>query len=128
MTANRRDESILDVPISIEAFTQETLDQKGIRNIEDLARYTPGMQLNQGFSNIKYLAIRGLQSSVGATMTGIYIDDTPIHIRSLVLMTFFYPARYDLERVEVLRGPQGTLFGSSAMGGARSASSRASRT
>lgn len=118
VTATRRDVSILDVPLSIEAFSQEMLDQKGIRNIEDLARYTPGMSLSQGFSNIKYISIRGLSSSVGATMTGIYIDDTPIHIRSLVLMTFFYPALYDLERVEVLRGPQGTLFGSSAMGGA----------
>jgi iron complex outermembrane receptor protein len=118
VTARKREETIFDVPISIEAFSQELLDQKGIRNIEDLARYTPGMNLSQGFSNIKYISIRGLSSSVGATMTGIYIDDTPIHIRSLVLMTFFYPALYDLERVEVLRGPQGTLFGSSAMGGA----------
>jgi iron complex outermembrane receptor protein len=118
VTATRRAESLLDVPISIAAYSQETLDQKGIRSVEDLVRNTPGVNLTQGFSGIRYIAIRGLQSSVGATMTGIYIDDTPVHIRSLVLMSFFSPALYDLERVEVLRGPQGTLFGSSAMGGA----------
>lgn len=118
VTATRREETVLDVPLSIAAYSQDTLDQKGIRNVEDLARNTPGVTLSQGFSGIRYIAIRGLQSSVGATMTGIYIDDTPIHIRSLVLMSFASPALYDLERVEILRGPQGTLFGSSAMGGA----------
>jgi iron complex outermembrane receptor protein len=118
VTATRRDESILNVPLSIAAFSQETLDIKGIRDIEDLARNTPGLSLSQGFSGIKYLAIRGLVSSVGATMTGVYLDDTPIQVRSLVLQTNFYPALYDLERVEVLRGPQGTLFGAGAMGGA----------
>lgn len=118
VTATRREETVLDVPLSIAAYSQDTLDQKGIRNVEDLARNTPGVNLTQGFSGIRYIAIRGLQSSVGATMTGIYIDDTPIHIRSLVLMSFAAPALYDLERVEILRGPQGTLFGSSAMGGA----------
>jgi iron complex outermembrane receptor protein len=118
VTATRREESLLKVPASIGAFTQETLDQKGIRNIEDLARITPGLSISQGFSGIKYIAIRGLSSSVGATMTGVYLDDTPVQVRSLVLSTNFYPALYDLERVEVLRGPQGTLFGAGAMGGA----------
>jgi outer membrane receptor protein involved in Fe transport len=118
VTATRREQSILDVPMSVAAFSQETLDNKGIRNIEDIARITPGLTISQGFSGIKYIAIRGLSSSVGATMTGLYIDDTPIQVRSLVLMTNFYPALYDLERVEVLRGPQGTLFGAGAMGGA----------
>src|SRR5690606_23119324 len=72
VTATRRAESLLDVPISIAAYSQETLDRKGIRSVEDLARNTPGVNLTQGFSGIRYIAIRGLQSSVGATMTGIY--------------------------------------------------------
>lgn len=118
VTATRREESVFEVPVSIAAYSQESLDQKGVRNIEDLARITPGLSISQGFSGIKYIAIRGLSSSVGATMTGVYIDDTPIQVRSLVLSTNFYPALYDLERVEVLRGPQGTLFGAGAMGGA----------
>ncbi len=118
VTATRRDESALNVPVSLAAYSQEKLDVKGIRNIEDLARITPGLTISQGFSGIKYIGIRGLSSSVGATMTGVYLDDTPVQVRSLVLSTNFYPALYDLERVEVLRGPQGTLFGAGAMGGA----------
>ncbi|WP_447761164.1 TonB-dependent receptor [Sphingopyxis panaciterrae] len=118
MTATRREESLLDVPVSITAYNQQSLDLKGIKNIEDLARMTPGVSINQGTFGIKYLVIRGLSSSVGATMNGVYIDDTPVQVRSVSLTSNFYPAMFDLERVEVLRGPQGTLFGAGAMGGA----------
>ncbi|WP_234715818.1 TonB-dependent receptor [Sphingopyxis macrogoltabida] len=118
VTATRRDESILSAPLSITAYSQESLDTKGVRNMEDLARMTPGVSINQGTFGIKYLVIRGLSSSVGATMNGVYIDDTPVQVRSVSLTTNFYPAMFDLERVEVLRGPQGTLFGAGAMGGA----------
>ncbi|WP_206435798.1 TonB-dependent receptor [Tsuneonella rigui] len=118
VTATRREESILDVPISLEAYGQDELDLKGARGIEDIARITPGVTIEQGLGGAQYIAIRGLFSTVGATMTGVYIDDTPVQVRSLVLAANFYPAIFDLDRVEVLRGPQGTLFGAGAMGGA----------
>jgi iron complex outermembrane receptor protein len=118
VTATRREETILDVPISMAAYTQQALNQKGVRNIEDLARITPGLSIMQGFSGIKYISIRGVESRWGATTTGVYIDETPVQVRSLSVSTNFYPALFDLERVEVLRGPQGTLFGAGAMGGA----------
>jgi outer membrane receptor protein involved in Fe transport len=118
VTATRREETVLKTPVSMEAYSQEKLDIKGVRNIEDLARMTPGVSINQGTFGIKYLVVRGLTSSVGQTMNGVYIDDTPVQVRSVSLTTNFYPAMFDLERVEVLRGPQGTLFGASAMGGA----------
>jgi outer membrane receptor protein involved in Fe transport len=118
VTATRREASVLKTPVSMEAYSQEKLDIKGVRSIEDLARMTPGVSINQGTFGIKYLVVRGLTSSVGATMNGVYIDDTPVQVRSVSLTTNFYPAMFDLERVEVLRGPQGTLFGASAMGGA----------
>jgi iron complex outermembrane receptor protein len=118
VTATRREETLLDVPISMAAYTQETLDRKGVRSIEDLARITPGLSIMQGFSGIKYISIRGVESRWGATTTGVYIDETPVQVRSLSVSTNFYPALFDLERVEVLRGPQGTLFGAGAMGGA----------
>ena len=118
VTATRREENLLDVPLSIAAYTQESLDQKGVRSIEDLARITPGLSIMQGFSGIRYISIRGVESRWGATTTGVYIDETPIQVRSLSISTNFYPALFDLERVEVLRGPQGTLFGAGAMGGA----------
>lgn len=118
VTATRREETILEVPMSIAAYSQESLDQKGVRSIEDLTRITPGLSIMQGFSGIKYISIRGVESRWGATTTGVYIDETPIQVRSLSISTNFYPALFDLERVEVLRGPQGTLFGAGAMGGA----------
>jgi iron complex outermembrane recepter protein len=118
VTATRREENLLEVPLSIAAYTQESLDQKGVRTIEDLARITPGLSIMQGFSGIRYISIRGVESRWGATTTGVYIDETPIQVRSLSISTNFYPALFDLERVEVLRGPQGTLFGAGAMGGA----------
>ncbi|RYY28786.1 MAG: TonB-dependent receptor [Sphingomonadales bacterium] len=118
VTATRRSESILDVPLSITAYSQESLDTQGVKNIEDLVRVTPGVQLVQGFSNQTIISIRGLTSAIGAATTGIYIDDTPVQVRSISLQSNFYPSIFDLERVEVLKGPQGTLFGSGAMGGA----------
>jgi outer membrane receptor protein involved in Fe transport len=118
VTANRREQTVLKVPISVTAYSQESLDLKGIRNIEAITRMTPGVSLNQGSFGIKYLVIRGLTSSVGATMNGVYLDDTPVQVRSISLATNFYPGIFDLERVEVLRGPQGTSFGGGAMGGA----------
>jgi outer membrane receptor protein involved in Fe transport len=118
VTATRREETLLDVPLSLLAFDQKSLDTKTVRNIEDLARISPGVTLNQGFSGTRYISIRGITANTGAATTGIYIDETPVQVRSLSLQTNFYPSIFDLERVEVLRGPQGTLFGAGAEGGA----------
>src|SRR3984885_6096300 len=111
VTATRREESLSKVPISISAFTQETMDQKGVKDISDLVRYTPGVSIDQTGTNA--ISTRGFSSSGGAGPTGIYIDDTPIQMRSLGFNPDdTLPKTFDLDRVEVLRGPQGTLFGS----------------
>jgi len=124
VTAQRREESLQNVPMSVVAVSQETLDQEGIRSIDDLTRLTPGITfLRNGSSNSfndeqSNIAIRGVQSTAGAATTGIYIDDTPIQTRHLSYGTADpYPELFDLERVEVLRGPQGTLFGAGSEGG-----------
>jgi outer membrane receptor protein involved in Fe transport len=121
VTAQRREERLSDVPISVSAYGQEQLDDRGVRSIDDIARLTPGVtfartdQRNGAASNI---SIRGISSAAGAATTGIYIDDTPIQIRSLGYSAFnAFPQVFDLERVEVLRGPQGTLFGAGSQGG-----------
>src|SRR6204780_1867991 len=117
VTATRREESLSKVPISISAFTQETMDQKGVKDISDLVRYTPGVSIDQTGTNA--ISIRGISSSGGAGTTGIYIDDTPIQMRSVGFNPDdTLPKTFDLERVEVLRGPQGTLFGAGSEGGA----------
>src|SRR5579871_3411429 len=116
VTATRREESASRVPISITALTQENLDVRGIRDIRDIARFTPGVNVdNSGTGNI---SIRGIASSGGAGTTGIYIDDTPIQIHTLAFNPDdALPKSFDIERVEVLRGPQGTLFGAGSEGG-----------
>lgn len=115
VTATRREELLSKVPASISAFTAERIDQLDAKSIADLARFTPGVAFNPVTKNI---SIRGVNSTAGDATTGIYIDDTPIQLRALGFGSDnTLPAIFDLERVEVLRGPQGTLFGAGSEGG-----------
>ncbi|MBS0614692.1 MAG: TonB-dependent receptor plug domain-containing protein, partial [Proteobacteria bacterium] len=116
VTATRREESLSKVPISVSAFTQESIDIRGIKDFQDVAKFTPGVNIdNSGTNNI---SIRGIASTAGAGTTGIYIDDTPIQMRALAFNPDdALPKTFDVERVEVLRGPQGTLFGAGSEGG-----------
>src|ERR1700728_874796 len=116
VTAQRREESLSKVPVSVTALTQEDMDTKGIKDIIDVVRFTPGIAIdNSGTNNI---SIRGISSTGGAGTTGIYIDDTPIQIRGLAFSPDdALPKSFDVDRVEVLRGPQGTLFGAGSEGG-----------
>ena len=92
------------------------MDQKGMKDFTDIVRFTPGVSIDQTGTNA--ISIRGISSSGGAGTTGIYIDDTPIQMRSLGFNPDdTLPKTFDLERVEVLRGPQGTLFGAGSEGG-----------
>src|SRR5689334_7940428 len=120
VTATRRSERLLDVPLSVTAFSQEELTQKGIVGIEGLARETPGVIFNVGSDNNFRLTARGISTngySAGLqTTTTIYLDELPIStIGNTVTLN---PNLYDVERVEFLRGPQGTLFGSGSLSGA----------
>ena len=126
VTATRRSERLQDVPISVMAFSQEKLDAQGLKNIDDLSRLSPGVnfQRNGMSSSGNYndegsdINIRGVDSTAGTSTTGIYIDDTPIQTRHIGFGSInAFPALFDLDRVEVLRGPQGTLFGAGAEGG-----------
>jgi iron complex outermembrane receptor protein len=119
VTAQKRSESILSVPISITALGGDALEQRGIKDLNDIARATPSLTISSnnglGYSNV---SIRGISSGTGAATTGVYIDDTPIQQRNDSLGPPVAPQVFDLERVEVLRGPQGTLYGAGAEGGA----------
>ena len=127
VTATRRELRLQDVPISVSAFSQEKLDAEGLKNIDDLTRLAPGVAFTRSglASTSNYndensdISIRGIDSTAGTSTTGIYIDDTPIQTRHIGFGAINpYPALFDLDRVEVLRGPQGTLFGAGAEGGA----------
>ncbi len=116
VTATRHEESLSKVPISVTAMTQESLDAKGIKDFQDVVRFTPGVSIDNTGTNA--ISIRGISSSGGAGTTGIYIDDTPIQMRAVGFSPDdALPKTFDLDRVEVLRGPQGTLFGSGSEGG-----------
>src|SRR6202171_5664778 len=127
VTATRGSERLQDVPISVTAFSQEKMDMQGLRNIDDVTRLSPGVAFSRNGtgSSANYndessdINIRGIDSAAGASTTGIYIDDTPIQSRHIGFGAVnAFPALFDLDRVEVLRGPQGTLFGAGAEGGA----------
>jgi outer membrane receptor protein involved in Fe transport len=124
VTAERREELLDRVPISATAFSQKAMDDLHIENFSDLASIVPGLVLSTpvgGIQDIVDVAIRGIFSGGNAPTTQFYIDETPVAIRTLPAggpAASPHPLIFDLDRVEVLRGPQGTLFGSGAMGGA----------
>ncbi|WP_109808090.1 TonB-dependent receptor [Sphingosinithalassobacter portus] len=120
VTATRRAERLQDVPLSVTAFDQEELTEKGIVGFEGVARETPGVVLNQASDNNARITARGISTNGwGAglqTTTTIYLDELPLStIGNTVTLN---PFLYDVERVEFLRGPQGTLFGSGSLSGA----------
>ena len=127
VTATRREERLQDVPISVSAFSQEKLDSQGLKNIDDLSRLSPGVTFSRNGtgSSANYndensdISIRGIDSQVGASTTAVYLDETPLQSRHIGFGAInVFPQLFDVERVEVLRGPQGTLFGAGAEGGA----------
>ncbi len=118
VTAQRRSEKLQDVPISMSVVTAATITDFGEQSLSDYAAGMPNLSLSSGagagghgssfgVSSTRAIAIRGV---FGNNTTSFYLNDTPIPMS-------LDPRSLDLERVEVLRGPQGTLFGASAMGG-----------
>jgi iron complex outermembrane receptor protein len=118
VTATRSEEVLSRVPVSVAAYSQAHMDRLGVKQIDDLTRLTPGLNIVRGVNGSTNVSIRGVASTAGAPTTGIYIDETPVQIRGPGAGTAsVFPLIFDLERIEVLRGPQGTLFGSGSQGG-----------
>jgi outer membrane receptor protein involved in Fe transport len=117
VTARKQSERLQDVPLSITALTAETLTNSGALTIQDIGREVPGLNVVSVAPGQNQLIIRGVSSAGGIPTVGYYIDDTPIESIGNVAGAAMDPALFDLARVEVLRGPQGTLYGASSMGG-----------
>jgi iron complex outermembrane receptor protein len=119
VTAEKHSESLQKVPLSIVAYTAQTLAEAGVEDFAALAARIPGVTLNSAGPGQSSYSIRGIASVGGnAPTTGLYIDETPILPSGGDGATATIdPDLFDLARIEVLRGPQGTLYGASSMGG-----------
>jgi len=117
VTANKREESINKVGLTIKALGGPQLEQQHVESLEDLAGAVPGLTFTQTDSNTPVYTLRGIgfyDTTLGAyPSVSVYLDQAPLSFPVLTTQTLF-----DIERVEVLKGPQGTLFGNNATGGA----------
>jgi iron complex outermembrane receptor protein len=118
VTAEKTAESLSKVPISISAVSGAALEEQHITDYADLSRAVPNVSFTSfggpGQSNIE---IRGISSQAGSATTGIYLDDVPINVQNIYTTGSTEPRFFDIDRVEVLRGPQGTIWGAGSMGG-----------
>jgi iron complex outermembrane receptor protein len=119
VTAQRREERLQEVPAAISALSGESLSRQHLLGNADLARQVPSLSFTVQGPGESTLAIRGLGTAYGlAPAVSYYINETPLDIRTDGVAGVPDVDFFDVERVEVLRGPQGTLYGSSSMGGA----------
>jgi iron complex outermembrane receptor protein len=118
VTAQKRSESAQDIPIAVTGVTADMLDKLGFENANDVSAQVPNMQVSGPYGDVQPIfSIRGVSmsdySSNQASPIGVYVDETylaPVYSHGA---NFF-----DIERLEVLRGPQGTLYGKNTTGGA----------
>lgn len=117
VTAQKRDERLTEVPISIASVSAENIEQTGIRQLKEVAEYVPNLSISSGTDFTSSVSIRGVGANsrnigfdtrVGVYLDGVYLGQSPALNQELL----------DLERIEVLRGPQGTLFGKNTVAGA----------
>jgi len=115
VTAQKRSERLFDVPIAMTAFTSSMLTDSGASQLADFLKSAPGVGIVDNQSGQQNIQIRGINSTFGNAVVGYYLDELPF---TLVGNTQLPDVRtYDLERIEVLRGPQGTLYGDGSLGG-----------
>src|SRR5271156_7196658 len=120
VTAEKRESTVQTTPMSLTAITGQDIRDRGVTDLADLVQSVPGVSMRTSGPGMTEFEMRGVASTGGNSPTvGFYYDDTPLTAPSAANegKIVISPALYDLNRVEVLRGPQGTLYGSGSMGG-----------
>jgi outer membrane receptor protein involved in Fe transport len=120
VTAEKRNSTVQDTAISMTAISGDQLLSQGITTVEDIAAKVPGISIRTAGPGQTEYEMRGLSAGGGTAATvGFYLDETPLSANAVALngRTVIDPDLFDLNHVEVLRGPQGTLYGSGSMGG-----------
>ena len=121
VTANKRAENIREVAAAITVLGSEQLENINATQMSDYASYVPGLQLqSNGTPGQTQVSMRGIAAMSPGSTVGTYLDETPVGSNSLYQQATLFSLDlfpYDIERIEVLRGPQGTLYGAGAMGG-----------
>ncbi len=120
VTAQRRQQLLIDVPQSITVVSGETLETQQATNFQDYLNLVPGLQLDQSTPGAGRLILRGLNTGGVASTVSVYVDETPFGSSSALVNGGVLAGdfeTFDVDRIEVLRGPQGTLYGASSLGG-----------
>lgn len=115
VTASKREERVIDVPMAVVTFTGEDLEVKGIDSIQDLSFAVPGLTMREDGPGSYQIFLRGIANAYGGgALVSVYQDEVPLTMNGYNVL----PSRVlDLARVEVLKGPQGTLYGQGSVGG-----------
>ena len=121
VTAQKREERLIDVPQSVSVLSADTLATLGATQFSDFASTVPGLDFTTAGAGFNQISMRGVTTGFDVSPTvGIYVDEVPYgsstHFANGAQLSLDV-ALFDLDRIEVLRGPQGTLYGASAMGG-----------
>jgi iron complex outermembrane receptor protein len=118
VTAEKRNQRAQDIPLSVSVVSAADIERSGARDFDDVLLSIPGVSYSATESGLSRYSIRGISTAASSPTVGIYLDDVSV----LTIGTSFSgaadPMLIDLDRIEVLKGPQGTLYGGSAMGGA----------
>ncbi|WBX86279.1 TonB-dependent receptor [Sphingosinicella microcystinivorans] len=118
VTARKTSERLQDVPISVNAMTGDQLRERGAVDVKDIMRSVPGLSFSNVERGLGNYNIRGVSTVASSPTVGIYLDDISLVTIATTFSGAFDPIFFDMERLEVLKGPQGTLYGGSSMGGA----------
>jgi outer membrane receptor protein involved in Fe transport len=120
VTAQKRTQALADIPMSVSVLPGEALERQQADNFQDFVKMVPGLSLTSSTNGVTRVSLRGINTGGVASTVGVYVNDVPFGSSSGLANAAILSGdfdTFDLARIEVLRGPQGTLYGASSLGG-----------